>query len=322
MKKKINIWFSDFWFPSTPTNIENNELYQLLSPYFDFNLTKDYPDYLIYSWFGFDFQKYDCIRLYYTGENIRPNFKECDYAFSFDYLNNERNYRLPIYRLNYAYKDLIIPQQNSMTDFEKRKFCCFLYSNPRCKVRNQFYHLLSSYKTIDSGGKLFQNIPKPVPVGDEIEWMRNYKFCIAFENSSFPGYTTEKLLHALVANTIPIYWGNPLIYKDFNPNAFINVHEFRNISDAIKKVIELDQNPSEYQRFLNEPRLPGNQEIDECKEDNIIRKFDEIFSSKEPHISVEKKRRQKFKPRMRLILKKIRIRRNNLKRRLKMFIKK
>lgn len=37
--------------------------------------------------------------------------------------------------------------------------------------------------------------------------MRRFKFAAAFENDVTPGYVTEKLLHALIAGTVPIYAG-------------------------------------------------------------------------------------------------------------------
>ena len=37
---------------------------------------------------------------------------------------------------------------------------------------------------------------------------------IAFENSSFPGYTTEKIFEPMLEGSIPIYWGNPRVDED------------------------------------------------------------------------------------------------------------
>ena len=46
-------------------------------------------------------------------------------------------------------------------------------------------------------------------------------FHMAFENTILDGYVTEKLLHALMAGTVPIYWGDPRVCEDFNPGCFI-----------------------------------------------------------------------------------------------------
>ena len=42
-------------------------------------------------------------------------------------------------------------------------------------------------------------------------------FTIAFKNDSYPGYTTEKIYEPMYVNSLPIYSGNPLVYRDFNP---------------------------------------------------------------------------------------------------------
>lgn len=305
MKKTIKIIFEDFWRPPTLEYIKWNSLYKLLSKYYNLDLSKD-PDFLLYSCFGSEHLKYDCVRIFYAGENVRPNFNECDYAFSFDYPITERNYRLPLYRLYSSYQNILEPRSSVKILTEERKFCCFLSSNPDGIERNKFYELLSDYKKVDAGGKVFFNIDKPVPRGDEMKWMSGYKFCIAFENSSYPGYTTEKLLNALAAGTVPIYWGNPLVERDFNTKAFINCHDFDNFESVVERVIEGDQNPDIYRAILEEPILPDNKERDFCVEENIISKFEQIFSSKKTWVPVAKKKVQRltypFKQTKRILL--------------------
>lgn len=300
--------FEDFWRPPTLEYIKRNSLYKLLSKNFNLELSKD-ADFLLYSCFGYEHLKYDCVRILYAGENVRPNFDECDYAFSFDYPITERNYRLPLYRLYPAYQKILEPRTYYKILAEDRKFCCFLASNPKGVERNQFFQLLSEYKEVDAGGKVFFNIAKPVPRGEETNWMSEYKFCIAFENSSYPGYTTEKLMNALAAGTIPIYWGNPLVERDFNPKAFINSHDFNNFKSVVDRVKEVDRNPDIYRAMLEEPLLPGNQENDFCVEENIISKFEQIFSSSKTWVPVAKKRVQRlsypFKKYKRVLLKRL-----------------
>ena len=107
-------------------------------------------------------------------------------------------------------------------DLCSRGFCSFLYSNEKARERIDFFHRLSEVGRVDSGGKVLNNIGYRVE--DKLKFYGKYKFSIAFENSQFPGYTTEKILHAFMANTVPIYWGNPLVGNDFNPDSFINCH--------------------------------------------------------------------------------------------------
>nr|WP_257842607.1 glycosyltransferase family 10 [Helicobacter sp. 13S00477-4] len=82
------------------------------------------------------------------------------------------------------------------------------------KLREEFFEALSLYKKVDSAGSYRNNIGRTLPIinGDfstsKYEFMKDYKFSIAFENSSANGYSTEKIIQAFGAQTIPIYWGD------------------------------------------------------------------------------------------------------------------
>lgn len=82
-KPKIRLDFADFWYPDTRIEKQNSDFYRLLSQRFEIELS-DSPDFLVYSCFGQRHLDYRCVRIFYTGENSRPDFDECDFAFSFD----------------------------------------------------------------------------------------------------------------------------------------------------------------------------------------------------------------------------------------------
>lgn len=71
------------------------------------------------------------------------------------------------------------------------------------------FEALKKYKKVNSGGRYLNNIGRAVV--DKIQFESRHKFSICFENSSYPGYTTEKIIEAFAAKTIPIYWGNPCV---------------------------------------------------------------------------------------------------------------
>ena len=285
--------FTDFYgSPKKP--VEWNPFYKLLSKYYALEVSSS-PDFLIYSNFGCEYLKYDCIRIFITGENVRPNYQECDYAFSFDFPFTERNYRLPLYRLYKGYDLLLQPRNPEAVMTQYRKFCSFLVSNEAPDQRIKLFELLSEYKKVDSGGKFRNNIGAPVPRGQEIAWLSNYKFNITYENSSYPGYTTEKLLHSLAANAIPIYWGNPLVGDDFNTRAFINCHEYNSLEDVVERIKEIDSNDNLYREMLDQPFLPGGVEVETNKEERIVEKFASIFASNKVYIPSFQKRIQRTK---------------------------
>ena len=99
------------------------------------------------------------------------------------------------------------------------------------------------------------NIGMPEGVPDKMAFIKNYKFNIAFENSASPGYTTEKIIEPLSAFTIPIYWGNPLIEKEFSKECFIRVKDRDDVERAVDEIVALDKDDDAYIKRCMAPRL-------------------------------------------------------------------
>ena len=273
-KKKIKINFSDFW---GGFNRTDNYFYNLLKEKFDVEISNS-PDYLFFSLFGNQHQELNCKKIFYTGENIAPPLDYCDYSFSFDYLDNPRNFRLPHYLLYPGYYDLQNPKQIDKS-LAKRKFCNFIVSNGNCAERNSFYTKLSKYKKVDSGGAFMNNIGGPVQ--DKRQFQSEYKFSISFENNAYrPGYEwyiTEKIMQPMTVNSIPIYSGGSGVMNDFNKKSFISLHDFENMGNMIEYIIELDNNDDKYLEVLKQPWFNNNQIPDNNKIENIKSFLYKIF---------------------------------------------
>ena len=96
----------------------------------------------------------------------------------------------------------------------KTEFCSFVVSNNNASPeRDIIFDKLSEYKKVSSGGRYRNHVGGPV--SDKLEFQRKHKFAIAFENCSQPGYSTEKILEAFAARTVPIYWGGSFNRADF-----------------------------------------------------------------------------------------------------------
>lgn len=264
----MNVSFSDFW---PGFNYDNNFFVDLFKNSFEkinfIPLSKN-TDLLIYSCFGKTHQNFgkDKIKkIFYTGENIRPNYEECSYSLSFDFDEySGKNYRFPLWMLhidwfnNNTYKDpkYIHPlkdvNENVFSKNLKTKFCSIVFNNPS-KHRLETVTLLNEkYKKVDCFGDGFEKIAK----GEDkkLEIISNYKFNICYENAIFPGYYTEKLFHAKLAGCIPIYWSDKNVFKDFNTKCFINLTDFyENIELMIEYVKEVDSNSKLYQSYIEEP---------------------------------------------------------------------
>lgn len=273
--KQIKIYFEDFW---SDFIIHDNFIINILKKEYEVTVDKN-PDYLFFSVFGYKHLGYrNCIKIFYSGENREPDFNLCDYAIAFQHLNaGDRYFRYPLYvEAEYG-------QINSPFDAEKalrRQFCNFVYSNSRFAdpVRERFFRELSKYKRVDSGGRYLNNIGKPVV--NKSEFIKNYKFTIAFENSSLSGYTTEKIVEPMLVNSLPIYWGNPDIHLDFNKDAFVYVNDFETLEAAIEEVIRLDKDDDAYIRKLSQVRMTRNGKTYEDWQNELLSFLKNIFEQK------------------------------------------
>ena len=261
----MKLSFLDFWPNFLP---HNNFIYHLIkSVKEDVEVvTPDKADLIIYSCFGSQHKRYSCKKIFFTGENKRPNFNECDYSISFDFDDyGGKNIRIPLWYYyidwfnvgTYGDPNYLIPvdylyEPNEFTKKEKKGFCSTVYSNP-VGIRNEFVTKLNNYNKVDCFGKIggFNQLGE----GEKIKMgtISNYKFNICFENSIYPGYYTEKILHAKIAGCIPIYYSDNDMSIDFNNKCCLNLYDFDGYGELIEKVIGIDKNEKLYKSIFNEP---------------------------------------------------------------------
>lgn len=275
MKPKLKLYFSDFWSVFDPFD---NYFLDLLKDDYDIEVTKNSPDFVFYSVFGTKHYRFNCPKIFYTGENIRPDFDYCDYSFSFDYSDNPANYRLPLYTFFDDVNKLLQPKDIEQIIAEKKKFCNFIYSNASQSVRNNFFKKLNAVKKVDSAGRLYNNTK--IRAANKVDFVRQYKFTIAFENESYPGYTTEKIFEPMLVGSLPIYWGNPLVHKDFNTKSFLNYYDFPNEDELIERIIQIDKDDSLYAEYLSQPFFENNKLNEFVEPENVRKRLIEIFSQR------------------------------------------
>lgn len=207
------------------------------------------------------------IFVFHGGEAIYPDMNLFDYAITqaTDFSSNNRITRMPphfFYQRSLLQGDF----KNSLNEEEarkilsNRKFCNFIYSNPFSHpMRDQLFYNILEYKPIDSLGAHLNNTNIP-PSRRETNWAElsvklkaNYKFSIACENALCCGYTSEKLLTSFQAHTVPIYWGNPAVTKEYNENAFINLHSFDSFDELLKRIEYIDTHDEEWIKMVTSP---------------------------------------------------------------------
>lgn len=274
----MKISFLDFWPKFLP---HNNFIYHLIKSVKE-NVelvTPDKADLIIYSCFGNQHKRYNVKKIFFTGENKRPNFNECDYSISFDFDDYDgKNIRIPLWYYyidwfnvgTYGDPNYLIPvdylyEPNEFSKKEKRGFCSAVYSNP-VGIRNEFVTKLNNYKNVDCFGKVggFNRLPDGEKF--KLDIISNYKFNICFENSIYPGYYTEKILHAKIAGCIPLYYSDEKMFEDFNENSCLNLFKFGSMEEMIEMIIKIDSDEYIYNNIFNETLLSNKITIDLIKQ--------------------------------------------------------
>ena len=258
-KQPLKLAFVDFWdgFHLTETFLN------FFRAHYDVSIDEDSPDVVVYSCFGTQHQRYPhALRIFFTGENVKPDFNTCDYSFGtikIDYRN--KNLWLPI-------SELMLPQYLPEIPpvapvLAKRKFCSFIYSQDTIGegaiLRRKFCELLmNSYAHVDCPGKVLHNLDTPEISGrygtdwdtSKRRFLSNYKFNIAFENSAAPGYITEKLTDAYLGNTAPIYWGSDGDTTPYPKDSMICANDYPTLDALIARIKEVNENDELYLAML------------------------------------------------------------------------
>ena len=154
------------------------------------------------------------------------------------------------------------------THEHRGKFCAFIGRNYTAE-RKVFIENLMGYKKVDHMGKENHATMKiadterfGVILNSNLSELpkiyKYYKFVLCFENSIADDYITEKIVLAMCGGAIPLYYGTPDIQKYFNPSRFIHYDNYDSFASMRDAVIELDQDPQQYQAMLAQPFFPDN----------------------------------------------------------------
>jgi alpha(1,3/1,4) fucosyltransferase len=279
MKPVLHVDFSDFGTQMVKTD---NRFTRLLSQRYDVRIS-DQPDLLIHSHDSEVHRLYTCKKVFYTVEAYRPNLEISDYSITQLELNDPRNLRLPNYTNRVTAEELIkAPDEEDAVVAQKTKFCCFFTSHARSQLRLKFFEKLSKYKQVDSAGSYLNNIGQRIPNdrAAKIQFMRQYKFYMAFENDLVPWYTTEKIGEGMAARCVPIYWGNPHVAKDFNPKSFLNYSDFPSEDALIERIAEIDRDENLYRQYLREPFFYGNKPSEFFDDERTLNFFTRCIEDK------------------------------------------
>lgn len=222
------------------------------------------PDFLICSPLckPFEYMRYDCPRIMYTGEFISADFTAIDYFIGYDDISfGDRAMRFPLFLFNdeamYTNREPLSEDEAAKLLKSKEFFCNYIFGHDTALgIREKILEGLQNYKRVDCAGTHRNNMPNGLTYNmqTKMAFMEKCKFTIAAESVCYPGFTSEKIGHAFSAHTIPVYFGDPNICNDFNKDAFIDYSHYQTVENMVSKVIELDQNDDLYIQMLCQSR--------------------------------------------------------------------
>jgi len=267
----IKVWFTDFW----PEWNSEDFITPILKRHFNVILDKNKPDVLFHSIFNSmrDTPNYNCKKILYLGENHRASNFKSDYTISFD-PHTEKNFRLPLWQVYILLKPELKNRLYNRLNYKEQEFerwCAFIVSNPSNFIRNSAFSYLNSYKHVNSYGRFMtndfslQNISRNKywrDAKDEFFLKHPHKFMMAYENTPYRYYCTEKLMDAFLVGSMPIYWGDPKVSEDWNKDAFIDVTK-----QEIDIVKSIDKDWKRFEEMYKQPVFTEEQK--KKHEDNM-----------------------------------------------------
>lgn len=300
MKKVIKYNYIGFWNNFAISDIITDYLFER----YEFILS-DNPEYLFCSCFTpiNQLNKYDrAIRVFFSGENVSPDFIFFDYWIGFDnILFEDRYFQFPEFMFSFINKSFLCDFKTKIENKSKIKksfFCDFIYSHERPDgLRKEALDAFSSYKRVESAGALYNNQDNNQIVSYQGNQITKYslqekcRFSLIIESTDANYFITEKIIHSFYDKTIPIFFGTREISSIFNNKAFINFNDFSSIDDLLQYVKKVDNDANLYESYFRTGIFNNNNYIEEKLNDYnsfLSNIFDSNKIIREKHYSVSR----------------------------------
>jgi len=233
------------------------------------------------------------IRVFYTGENLKDschrreytdsflNDKRINLSLGFESFADPRYLRMPLW-VFYLFPPestpndirLICKEINQPPTTSRTRFASLVASWDPSGLRQEMVDAVSTIDKVSCPGRWKHNDDSlKNEYGDvKMDYLRSCKFNLCPENTDAFGYTTEKLLQALAAKCVPVYWGSNNMPElgILNQDAILFWNCGGDNSAVLNKIRELHSNDKLYKEFVSQPRF-----TDEAP-DIIIDMFDQL----------------------------------------------
>ena len=273
--KSIRICFTNFrdiphdffMIPARMTLEKNHKKYKTVKYY--------NPHIHFYSCFGNKKNIYNSkslCKIFFTGENTNVYYKEhkgncidnVSLSFGFDYITADNYFRFPLWLLYFfspcnTKEDIKNILNSFKKPYQKTKFCSLVASHDRSGIRTKIYNDVSRVSSINCPGSLLHNdnTLRNRYADNKALYLQQFKFNICPENSTSPGYVTEKLFQSLYSGCIPIYngWSKDPEPDIINPNIILWYDSLDNEhnSNLLNEIYKLNSDEKFFSAFIEQP---------------------------------------------------------------------
>jgi len=167
------------------------------------------------------------------------------------------------FKFNYP---VLVQRIPDLTPFEEKKLCTLVSSDLKGSGERELYsrrkEAIAYFEQVKEIGfefygrrwnpALYSSYRGEIP--DKLEVMKNYRFCICYENTQeTQGYITEKIFDCFAAGVVPIYWGASNVETYIPRSCFIDRRDFVSLEQLHHFMKSMDE--KQYQEYLIQTQL-------------------------------------------------------------------
>jgi hypothetical protein len=256
-------------------------------------------------------------KVFLSGE-ARPDFNshmnkgENYFALGYEHLNHERYLRFPTHVLDvYVLHNeggmfetpygWLTEKRNSEEILNSKKHFCSIVQASHNPDREELFNEISKHHWIKSSGPWRQTVSDYETLNphkyhnystlefmgkidgltykDKVNFFSDCMFNIAFQFTDTDYLVQEKIVHSYAANSIPLFYGNKFIYEEgFNPESFVNCHNFENFSSLIEYLNSIYTDRSKLRQFFECPIFTDNKLPEYFEKEYILNFLEKIIN--------------------------------------------
>ena len=118
---------------------------------------------------------------------------------------------------------------------------------------------------------------------EKFQLLGGYRFALAYENSRFPGYVSEKIFDCLYAGTIPVYDGAPDVTDYVPPEVFIDATRFHCPAELERFLLSVSHREAEEYVAAGQAFLRSSKFERWCAESFARELIDTLLAEAESH---------------------------------------